>query len=74
MDQVSAHMLVALKVPMLKPENGNAPLIIKVVEGVKTIIAPTTVEEKAQRRLFVREKKYDVGGNAANKKDSEGIF
>ncbi|GJT38260.1 hypothetical protein Tco_0938125 [Tanacetum coccineum] len=31
-------------------ENGNAPLITKVVEGVETIIAPTTAEEKAQRR------------------------
>ncbi|GJY40229.1 ribonuclease H-like domain-containing protein [Tanacetum coccineum] len=32
-------------------ENGNAPPITKVVEGVGTIIAPTTAEEKAQRRL-----------------------
>ncbi|GKC96686.1 ribonuclease H-like domain-containing protein [Tanacetum coccineum] len=30
-------------------ENGNAPLITKVVEGVETTIAPTTAEEKAQR-------------------------
>ncbi|GKB39988.1 hypothetical protein Tco_0884930 [Tanacetum coccineum] len=33
-------------------ENGNAPLITKVVEGVETTIAPTTAEEKAQRRLL----------------------
>ncbi|GJT27761.1 hypothetical protein Tco_0908036 [Tanacetum coccineum] len=39
-------MVVALKVPMLKPE--NAPPIKKVVEGVETIIAPTTAEEKEQ--------------------------
>ncbi|GJS97330.1 ribonuclease H-like domain-containing protein [Tanacetum coccineum] len=32
-------------------ENGNAPLITKLVEGVKTIIAPSTTEEKAQRRI-----------------------
>ncbi|GJR30463.1 hypothetical protein Tco_1106695 [Tanacetum coccineum] len=32
-------------------ENCNAPLITKVFEGVKTIIAPATTEEKAQRRL-----------------------
>ncbi|GJU32826.1 ribonuclease H-like domain-containing protein [Tanacetum coccineum] len=32
-------------------ENGNAPPITKVVEGVETINAPTTAEEKAQRRL-----------------------
>nr|GEU64837.1 hypothetical protein [Tanacetum cinerariifolium] len=30
--------------------NGNAPQITKVVDGVETIIAPTTAEEKAQRR------------------------
>ncbi|GKE45301.1 uncharacterized mitochondrial protein-like protein, partial [Tanacetum coccineum] len=30
-------------------ETGNAPPIIKVIEGVETIIAPTTAEEKAQR-------------------------
>ncbi|GJR47089.1 hypothetical protein Tco_1315192 [Tanacetum coccineum] len=35
-------------------ENGNAPLITKVVEGVKTTIAPTTAEEKAQRRLELK--------------------
>ncbi|GKA23790.1 hypothetical protein Tco_0709823 [Tanacetum coccineum] len=35
-------------------ENGNAPPITKVVEGVKTTIAPTTAEEKAQRRLEVK--------------------
>ncbi|GJX15810.1 putative ribonuclease H-like domain-containing protein [Tanacetum coccineum] len=54
MDQDSAHMVAASKVPMLKPENGNAPLITKVVEGVETIIAPTTAEEKAQRRLELK--------------------
>ncbi|GJW48693.1 ribonuclease H-like domain-containing protein [Tanacetum coccineum] len=31
-------------------ENGNAPPIKKVVEGVETTIAPSTAEEKAQRR------------------------
>ncbi|GJV31016.1 retrovirus-related pol polyprotein from transposon TNT 1-94 [Tanacetum coccineum] len=35
-------------------ENGNAPPITKVVEGVKTTIAPTTAEEKAQRRLELK--------------------
>ncbi|GKB05223.1 hypothetical protein Tco_0833418 [Tanacetum coccineum] len=37
-------------------ENGNAPPITKVVEGFKTIIAPTTAEEKAQRRLELKAK------------------
>ncbi|GJV02458.1 hypothetical protein Tco_1336027 [Tanacetum coccineum] len=35
-------------------ENGNAPPITKLVEGVETIIAPTTAEEKAQRRLELK--------------------
>ncbi|GJX58384.1 hypothetical protein Tco_0289774 [Tanacetum coccineum] len=35
-------------------ENGNANLITKLVKGVETIIAPATVEEKAQRRLELK--------------------
>ncbi|GJU57066.1 hypothetical protein Tco_1234832 [Tanacetum coccineum] len=35
-------------------ENGNAPLVTKVVEGVETTIAPSTVIEKAQRRLELK--------------------
>ncbi|GJS68052.1 hypothetical protein Tco_0682617 [Tanacetum coccineum] len=35
-------------------ENGNSTPKTKLVEGVKTIIAPTTVEEKAQRRLELK--------------------
>ncbi|GJV08767.1 ribonuclease H-like domain-containing protein [Tanacetum coccineum] len=72
-------MVVASKVPMLKPgeyelwrmrmeqyiqmidyslweviENGNAPPIKKVVEGVETTIASSTTEEKAQMRLELK--------------------
>ncbi|GJR34602.1 putative ribonuclease H-like domain-containing protein [Tanacetum coccineum] len=53
-DQDSVHMMAASKVPMLKPENSNAPPITKLVEGVKTIIAPATAKEKAQRRLELK--------------------
>ncbi|GJT64390.1 ribonuclease H-like domain-containing protein [Tanacetum coccineum] len=35
-------------------ENGNAPLITKVVEGFETTIAPTTAEQKPQRRLELK--------------------
>ncbi|GJQ90524.1 hypothetical protein Tco_0001663 [Tanacetum coccineum] len=35
-------------------ENGNAPPVTKLVKGVETIIAPTTAEEKAQRRLELK--------------------
>ncbi|GJU19802.1 ribonuclease H-like domain-containing protein [Tanacetum coccineum] len=54
MDQDSVHMVAASKVPMLKPENGNAPPVTKVVEGVETTIAPSTTEEKAQKRLELK--------------------
>ncbi|GKD88396.1 hypothetical protein Tco_1363903 [Tanacetum coccineum] len=54
MDQDSAHMVDASKVPMLKLENGNAPPVTKVVKGVETTIALTTAEEKAQRRLELK--------------------
>ncbi|GKC27972.1 putative ribonuclease H-like domain-containing protein [Tanacetum coccineum] len=54
MDQDSLHMVAASKVPMLTPKNDNAPPITKVVEGVETIIAPTTAKEKAQRRLDLK--------------------
>ncbi|GKB67439.1 putative reverse transcriptase domain-containing protein [Tanacetum coccineum] len=35
-------------------QNGNAPPITKVVEGVETTIATTTAKEKAQRRLELK--------------------
>ncbi|GJT57000.1 ribonuclease H-like domain-containing protein [Tanacetum coccineum] len=35
-------------------ENGNAPPITKVIEGVESIIALTTAEEKVQRRLELK--------------------
>ncbi|GJV48448.1 hypothetical protein Tco_1438660 [Tanacetum coccineum] len=35
-------------------ENGIAPPIIKVIEGVETTIAPKTAEEKQQRRLELK--------------------
>ncbi|GKD98942.1 hypothetical protein Tco_1382839, partial [Tanacetum coccineum] len=53
-DKDSAHMVVAFKVPMLKPENGNTAPKTIVVEGVEKVIPPTTTEEKAQKRLEVK--------------------
>ncbi|GKC42466.1 hypothetical protein Tco_1060188 [Tanacetum coccineum] len=35
-------------------ENGNSPPITKLVEGVETVIALSTAEEKAQRRLELK--------------------
>ncbi|GJX61550.1 hypothetical protein Tco_0294450 [Tanacetum coccineum] len=54
MDSESAHMVAASKVPMLKPENGNSAPKTIVMEGVEKVIPPTTVEEKAQKRLEVK--------------------
>ncbi|GKE50906.1 reverse transcriptase domain-containing protein [Tanacetum coccineum] len=65
MDQDLVHMVAASKVPMLKPENGNAPLITILVEGVETIIAPSTDKEKAQIRF---------GGNATTKKTQRNLL
>ncbi|GKD36879.1 ribonuclease H-like domain-containing protein [Tanacetum coccineum] len=35
-------------------ENGNAPIVIKTVNGRETVIFPTSVEEKAQRRAELK--------------------
>ncbi|GJW76302.1 nuclear pore complex protein NUP1-like protein isoform X2 [Tanacetum coccineum] len=51
MDQDSAHMVAASKVPMLKPENGATLPKITIVEGVVTMMPITIAEEKAPRRL-----------------------
>ncbi|GJQ97530.1 hypothetical protein Tco_0008669 [Tanacetum coccineum] len=48
-------------------ENGNAPPLTKIVEGVETTIAPSTAKEKAQRRL-------EFGGNAATKKTQRNLL
>ncbi|GKD28556.1 hypothetical protein Tco_1239334 [Tanacetum coccineum] len=40
-------------------ENGNAPPLKKVVEGVETTIAPLTAEEKAQRSSEVLDQTFD---------------
>ncbi|GKF75225.1 hypothetical protein Tco_0224669, partial [Tanacetum coccineum] len=35
-------------------ENGNAPIVIKTVNGKETVIHPISVEEKAQRRTDLK--------------------
>ncbi|GKF24559.1 hypothetical protein Tco_0076881 [Tanacetum coccineum] len=54
MDSESTHMVVASKVPMLKPENVNTAPKTIVVEGVEKVIPLTTAEEKTQKRLEVK--------------------
>ncbi|GJQ99796.1 ribonuclease H-like domain-containing protein [Tanacetum coccineum] len=43
-----------IKLPILQPENGNAPIVTKTVDGKETGIPPTSVEEKAQRRTELK--------------------
>ncbi|GKE23503.1 hypothetical protein Tco_1435015 [Tanacetum coccineum] len=54
MDQDSAHMVVASKVPILKPKNGNTAPKTTVVEGVEKVVPPITAKEKAQKILEVK--------------------
>ncbi|GJW72908.1 putative ribonuclease H-like domain-containing protein [Tanacetum coccineum] len=35
-------------------ENGNAPIVTQIVDGKETVIPPTSVEEKAQRRAELK--------------------
>ncbi|GJU12379.1 hypothetical protein Tco_1134775 [Tanacetum coccineum] len=43
-----------IKLPILQPENGNASIVTKTVDGKETVIPPTSVEEKAQRRAELK--------------------
>nr|GEU34769.1 ribonuclease H-like domain-containing protein [Tanacetum cinerariifolium] len=74
MDQDLIHMVVASKVPMLKPENGNAPPITKVVEGVEPTIAHATVEDKAQRRLQNLISHLEIHGESISQEDVNQKF
>ncbi|GJU53980.1 ribonuclease H-like domain-containing protein [Tanacetum coccineum] len=43
-----------IKLPILQPENGNAPIVTKTIDGKETVIPPICVEEKAQRRAELK--------------------
>ncbi|GJY80537.1 reverse transcriptase domain-containing protein [Tanacetum coccineum] len=72
MDQDSAHMVAAFKVPMLRPENGNSLPKTTIVEGKETPIPPTTSEEKAQKRLEVKARSTLM--NEATKKTQRNLL
>ncbi|GKD68391.1 hypothetical protein Tco_1322481 [Tanacetum coccineum] len=55
-------------------ENGNAPLITKLVEGVETIIAPSTSKEKAQRRLQKLISQLEIHGESISPEDVNQKF
>ncbi|GJT55319.1 ribonuclease H-like domain-containing protein [Tanacetum coccineum] len=43
-----------IKLPILQPENGSAPIVTKTVDGKETVIPPTNVKERAQRRAELK--------------------
>ncbi|GJU01619.1 hypothetical protein Tco_1111957 [Tanacetum coccineum] len=63
-----------IKLPILQPENGNAPIVTKIVDGKETVIPPTSVEEKAQRRAELKARSTLFGGNTATKKTQKNLL
>ncbi|GJY30931.1 ribonuclease H-like domain-containing protein [Tanacetum coccineum] len=63
-----------IKLPILQPENGNAPIVTKTGNGKETAIPPTTVEEKAQRRAELKARSTLFGGNIATKKTQKNLL
>ncbi|GJW88574.1 hypothetical protein Tco_0163914 [Tanacetum coccineum] len=55
-------------------ENGNAPIVTKTVDGKETVIPPTSVEEKAQRRAELKARSTLFGGNSATKKTQKNLL
>ncbi|GKE04340.1 hypothetical protein Tco_1396358, partial [Tanacetum coccineum] len=43
-----------IKLPILQPENSNASIVTKTIDGKETVISPTSVEEKAQRKAELK--------------------
>nr|GEV24807.1 hypothetical protein [Tanacetum cinerariifolium] len=65
----SAHMMVASKVPMLKPENGNEPLITKVIKGVET-----TLLHAVKKRLQKLISQLKIHGESISQEDVDQKF
>ncbi|GJY72040.1 hypothetical protein Tco_0475743, partial [Tanacetum coccineum] len=55
-------------------ENGNAPIVTKLVDGKEIAIPPTSVEEKAQRRAELKEISTLFRGNTATKKTQKNLL
>ncbi|GJQ97469.1 hypothetical protein Tco_0008608 [Tanacetum coccineum] len=55
-------------------ENGNAPIVTKTIDGKETVIPPTSVEEKAQRRAELKARSTLFGGNTATKKTQKNLL
>ncbi|GKB82204.1 hypothetical protein Tco_0949099 [Tanacetum coccineum] len=55
-------------------ENGNAPIVTKTVDGNETVIPPTSVKEKAQRRVELKARRTLFGGITATKKTQKNLL
>ncbi|GJV72186.1 hypothetical protein Tco_1492181 [Tanacetum coccineum] len=55
-------------------ENGNAPIVTKLVDGKETAIPPISVEKKAQRRAELKARSTLFGGNTATKKTQKNLM
>ncbi|GJU04568.1 hypothetical protein Tco_1120998 [Tanacetum coccineum] len=63
-----------IKLPIIQPENGNAPIVTKTVDGKETVIPPISVEEKAQRKAELKARSTLFRGNAATKKTQKNLL
>nr|GEV19175.1 copia protein [Tanacetum cinerariifolium] len=73
-EDTSKEKEIDCNAPLRKEDNGNVHPITKVVEGVETIIAPSTAEEKSQRRLEFKPIEKRFGRNAATKKSQRNLL
>ncbi|GKC47846.1 ribonuclease H-like domain-containing protein, partial [Tanacetum coccineum] len=55
-------------------ENGNAPIVTKLVDGKETDIPPISVEEKAQRNEGLKARSTLFGGNTATMKTQKNLL
>ncbi|GJV36852.1 ribonuclease H-like domain-containing protein [Tanacetum coccineum] len=55
-------------------ESDNAPIVTKTVDGKETVIPPTSVEKKAQRRADLKARSTLFGGNTATKKTQKNLL
>ncbi|GJX92849.1 hypothetical protein Tco_0347435 [Tanacetum coccineum] len=54
-------------------ENGNAPIVTKTVDGKETVIPPTSVEEKAQRKAELKAISTFVKGTSSSTTNSHNV-
>ncbi|GKC13958.1 putative ribonuclease H-like domain-containing protein [Tanacetum coccineum] len=71
-----------IKLPLLQPENDNALIVTKIVDGKEIVNPPTSVEEKTQRKFnsykdaktLMHAIENRFGGNTATKKTQKNLL